>query len=199
MKMTQKKQRCDASDNRSAILRAAADVFALQGFDVTLADIAARAGVSRTTLYRHFPDRASLGLAIFEHHLQDLEQLAGKLATQDDALLTVLDALMENFASSAGLADVINRQTSALPRLSEIHERAVRALTPLLRTAQQAALVRPDLEPSDLAQLLDVFSAALGNGDLAQRRQRAHRILDLLWTGIGMQGSRPGAPEPATF
>ncbi len=185
--MTQKKQRRDASDNREAILHAAADLFALQGFDVALATIAAKAGVSRTTLYRHFPDRESLGLAIFERHLEDLELLASSLAARADGLFAALDVLVENFARSAGLADVISRQSSALPQLFDMHDRAVRALTPLLRTAQQASLIRPDLEPADLGQLLDIFSAALGEGTLAQRRQRARRIWDLLRTGIAVR------------
>jgi AcrR family transcriptional regulator len=211
--MTPKKnQRRDASDNKDAILRAAADLFALHGFDVPLETIASGAGVSRTTLYRHFVDRDSLGLAIFEGHLQQLEVLAKEidsatnaataataapLGTADapaDGLSKVMAVMAEHFASSAGLADVINRKSHAQPQLANMRQRAIAALTPLLRTAQRAGTIRADLEPDDLGQILDVFGAALGSGDLDQRRQRAHRMPDLLRCGMLVRaGQRTGS------
>jgi AcrR family transcriptional regulator len=188
-----KTQRRDASDNKNAILRAAAALFALHGFDVPLETIASNAGVSRTTLYRHFIDRDSLGLAIFESHLHQLELLATKIGTAGavdaagapaDGLSMVMGVMAEHFASSAGLADVINRQSHAQPQLANMRQRAIAALMPLLRTAQQAGTIRADLEPDDLGQILDIFGAALGNGDLDQRRARAGRMLDLLRSGM---------------
>ena len=199
-----KSQRRDASANKSAILRAAADLFALHGFDVPLETIASVAGVSRTTLYRHFVDRDSLGLAIFEGQLQQLEALATEIGASGknnasapvpaDALSAVMRVMADNFASSAGLADVISRKSHAQPQLANMRQRAIAALTPLLRSAQQTGTIRADLEPDDLGQILDLFGAALGSGDLDQRRQRAHRMLDLLRCGMLVRaGQRTGS------
>src|SRR5260370_3741603 len=52
--------RADAERNRAAILAAARDVFAEQGLEAPLEEIAARAGVGIATLYRRFPDRAAI-------------------------------------------------------------------------------------------------------------------------------------------
>src|SRR6056297_2610919 len=65
-----------AADNRAALLDAARRLFAEQGYRVPLSAIAREAGVGQGSLYRHFPRRIDLALAVFEDNLAELEVLA---------------------------------------------------------------------------------------------------------------------------
>ncbi len=59
--------RVDAARNRECLLEAARVVFAEDGLDAPLEEIAHRAGVGIATLYRRFPTREDLIAASFEH------------------------------------------------------------------------------------------------------------------------------------
>ena len=61
--------RADARRNRDAILEAARDIFATDGVLASLDRIALRAGVGNATLYRNFPTRDDLLLAVLEAEL----------------------------------------------------------------------------------------------------------------------------------
>src|SRR5690606_11522742 len=68
-------ERADAARNRARILRAAAELFAERPpQEVTMDDIAKRAGVGRATLYRRYPDRASIAVALLDEHERDLQE-----------------------------------------------------------------------------------------------------------------------------
>ncbi|MED7927919.1 TetR/AcrR family transcriptional regulator [Nonomuraea sp. LP-02] len=68
-------ERADAARNRARILEAAAALFAERPpQDVTMDDIAKRAGVGRGTLYRRYPDRASIAVALLDEHERELQE-----------------------------------------------------------------------------------------------------------------------------
>ena len=64
--VNQKVQRTDAYANVSRIVAAARSLFSAEGASATLAQVARRAGVGTATLYRHFPNRQALALAVCE-------------------------------------------------------------------------------------------------------------------------------------
>ena len=61
--------------NRQALIVAAREVFAESGFNAPLSAVARRAGVGQGSLYRHFPDRIALAVAVFDDNITDLEAL----------------------------------------------------------------------------------------------------------------------------
>jgi AcrR family transcriptional regulator len=68
-------ERADAARNRARVLSAAAQLFATRGArDVTMADIAAAAGIGRATLYRRYPDVASIATALLDEHERALQE-----------------------------------------------------------------------------------------------------------------------------
>jgi AcrR family transcriptional regulator len=68
-------ERADAARNRARVLSSAAQLFATRGArDVTMADIAAAAGIGRATLYRRYPDVASIATALLDSHEQSLQE-----------------------------------------------------------------------------------------------------------------------------
>lgn len=97
--------RADAERNRVKVLAAAEELFATRGADeVTMEDIAKAAGVGRGTLYRRYPDRASIAVALLDQHEKALQERlmsgppplgpgappAERLAAFYDAMLTLL-------------------------------------------------------------------------------------------------------------
>jgi AcrR family transcriptional regulator len=68
-------ERVDAARNRARILAAAERLFAERGApNVTMEDVARAADVGKGTLYRRYPDRAALAVALLDEHERDLQQ-----------------------------------------------------------------------------------------------------------------------------
>ncbi len=107
-----------AAGNRQAILRSARRLFAEQGFLVPLTAIAREAGVGQGVLYRHFPTRMALALAVFDENLTRVEQVAARAATPDGRSAGAAGAPSEaasTAAEPAGAADLADGTPSASP------------------------------------------------------------------------------------
>ena len=59
--------RADGLRKMNSLLQAAMDVFAKSGVDAPVREIAERAGVGLGTVYRHFPQRSDLIVAVFQN------------------------------------------------------------------------------------------------------------------------------------
>ena len=71
----ERRERADAAHNRRRVLAAAEELFASRGARaVTMEDIARAAGVGKGTLYRRFPDRASIAVALLDDHERALQE-----------------------------------------------------------------------------------------------------------------------------
>ena len=76
-----------AGENRAALIAAAREIFATRGLDAPLSSVAKQAGVGQGSLYRHFPTRYTLALAVFEENVDELERIgAVEGATLGDLL-----------------------------------------------------------------------------------------------------------------
>src|SRR3981189_4014265 len=64
------RKRADARRNKETLLEAAAAAFIASGVDAPVRDIAAKAGVGIATIYRHFPTRADLIIAVYRHQVE---------------------------------------------------------------------------------------------------------------------------------
>lgn len=85
--------RADARRNHDALLAAAKDVFALLGTDAPLDEVAQRAGVGRGTLYRHFPTRTHLFVAIMRERVDELDRRARELLAAPDVSAALVEWL----------------------------------------------------------------------------------------------------------
>jgi len=93
-----------ASENRAALIIAARDIFATRGIHAPLSSVATQAGVGQGSLYRHFPTRSSLALAVFQQNVDELELLAAR----DGATLgDVLRMITEQAIVSTALFEMI--------------------------------------------------------------------------------------------
>ncbi|WP_271084183.1 TetR/AcrR family transcriptional regulator [Brevundimonas sp. NIBR11] len=178
--------RKDAADRRSALLRAAAVVFAEEGIDTPLDRIAERAGVGRGTLYRNFANRTEIALAVL---LDEVSILGERFADSDndEAFLDFLAALSDTLTRNTALGGVVRAAPSS-ELLDPLRRALVKAATPALKISQAADIVRDDITPSDVRILSAMLGAALHNAAPAERNAIAHRTLTLV---IDSVQSRP--------
>jgi len=186
--------RRDAELNLERILAAAQDVFAEAGFDATMDQIAQRAGVGVGTLYRRFPNKESLVIAIMELANARARLLVEEVLTDADPA----EGLFEFLRRCVGLPPSLRALVSRSPQLAETHLTMVDVLAPsinrLLANAKAAGAVRPDLAFSDIAVILmSVRSVEDRCGDLGA--QQGQRHLQLLIDGLRATASGSTLPH----
>lgn len=145
---TTRPQRADARRNYEAVLAAARDAFAENGSDTSLEGIARRAGVGIGTLYRNFPTRLDLVLAVYVDEINGLARAADDVASLEpwDALTTWLDRFVEYAHTKRALLDGISRDS---PMFQSCREVLYAAGTPLLQRAQASGDARDDIQMED--------------------------------------------------
>jgi AcrR family transcriptional regulator len=149
-------KRADARRNYDRLLAAAAAVFAERGADdVSLEEIARRAGVGIGTLYRHFPARQALLEAVYKDQVDGLEVLAGKLLASESpgaALCEWMRAFVAFGRTKRSLSSalVANKDSELMSTCSMI----LRGCTEtLLSRAQDAGEARPEARSADIMRL----------------------------------------------
>jgi AcrR family transcriptional regulator len=172
--------RADAMRNADRLLTAARELLDEVGADVPLDEVARRAGVGNATLYRHFPTRGDLLVAVYADEVERLVEIGSAPAAGDpvDALFVWLDAFVEHVATKRTLALAA---VEALPgRRTELfdrwHETINATASALLGRAVDE--VRPGLTVTDLLALTS--GVALAATDVPHAR----RLLGLLRTGV---------------
>jgi AcrR family transcriptional regulator len=176
----QRPERADAAKNRERILDAARRLIAKKGVRrVTLEGVASEAGVGRATLFRRFPDRGALLLALLDEHeraLQD-EILGGRAplgpgASPGKRLLAFAEALFELTREHREL--LLGSETTA--PLARMHTGAYAVWH--LHLAALLAELRPDADADVLADLiLALYDAELQQFLAEERRRKPTREL----------------------
>lgn len=176
-------RRADAQRNYELLLAAAREVFGERGADAPLDEVARRAGIGNATMYRHFPTRRELIIAVYADEVEALcVQGEALLAKQppEDALFAWLRAFIAHVATKRDLALAIPDDHGELR--SELFDRwhkAMRAtVSRLLVRAQSASDVSADLDPVDLLTLANGIAVASTDTD------QAERCLELLRRGV---------------
>ena len=145
--------RRDAERNRRRILQAADEVFAERGLEATLDDVARHAGVGVGTVYRRFPDKASLADALFEQRIDAILELAKHAHNEPDpwlALTSFLEDAAEMLSADRGLRQILMFAASGHDRVAYARDRMRPAVDRLLKRAQAEGLVRDDLSATDI-------------------------------------------------
>lgn len=176
--------RADGRRNYEALLTTAAEVFEVDGPDASLDEIARRAGVGNATLYRHFPTRRDLLLAVCVGDVERLCALGERLRSHSrpgDALQHWLRAYVEHIRSRSGLAAAFVTGRSEDSMFAAACRTAVSEVaSALLRNAQQVGTARADLDLSDLLALVNAIAVATESSGAHQ----AKRLLRLVVEGI---------------
>ncbi|MBB4909465.1 TetR/AcrR family transcriptional regulator [Actinophytocola algeriensis] len=177
-------KRADARRNEENLLDAAAAVFVEAGVEAPIRDIAARAGVGTATIYRHFPTRADLIVAVYRHQVETLAEtgpaLLAKGPTPYAALATWLDLFVDFVITKQGLATVLQSDD---PCYDPLHAYFVERLEPvcaqLLEAAADAGEIRQGQDPYELMR--GVGGLCAGGG---KSRYDARHMVGLLVAGL---------------
>ncbi|WAP58497.1 TetR/AcrR family transcriptional regulator [Streptomyces sp. S465] len=189
--------RADARRNREQILRAAREVFADQGPDAPLDEIARRAGVGIATLYRRFPRRADLHRGVAVEVLTALGEAAHRAAAEEHdpylALRRFMHAALDLKIGSV-MPSLLGRFTVD-DILDGVPGDAVDPVDALLVRAQAQGRIRLDVVLGDITLMIVRLSRPLpGGGRFSADDALAHRQLD-----VYIDGLRPtGSPRPTT-
>ncbi|XVV14866.1 TetR/AcrR family transcriptional regulator [Actinoplanes sp. CA-131856] len=165
--------RSDARDNRDRILEAARAVFATEGLDVPMREIARQAGVGPATLYRRFPTKQALITEAFTEQMYACYAIVDEGLSDPDAwrgLRTVIERLFALHAEDRGFARAFT-DTAA-------RERGVVSLAELLRRAKAAGHLRPDVTVDDLILVL-VANSGLRATSATTRVAASRRFAEL--------------------
>jgi AcrR family transcriptional regulator len=150
--------RADAKRNYERLVAAARTVFAQQGGGASMESIAKEAGVGVGTLYRHFPKRIDVVEAVYREDVDELIDVAESVVVSMEpwpALVAWLEAFV---LYASGKRRFLNELHEAFEKNPDLRvaarERIEGALSIVLTRAQQAGVVRMDIDGPDLMQLL---------------------------------------------
>ena len=180
-----RKPRADSARNRQLLIDAAKAGFSEFGLDVSLEEIARRAGVGIGTLYRHFPTREAVVEAVYRREVEQLAEAVPQLletSPAGEALHKWMHLFVDYIATKRLIAPSL---AAAASRGSSLHTTSVelitRALTTLVKRAVASGDVRKDIDPSDLLRAL--VGVSYGNPD-AGWQASARRLVDILMDGL---------------
>src|ERR1700728_5262696 len=179
-----RQMRVDGQRKMSSILEAAMQVFRKSGVDAPVREIAERAGVGLGTVYRHFPRRSDLIVAVFRTQMDTCADAAPDLASKyepGEALARWMHRYMDFVATKRGLAAALHSGDPAYSALPGYFDKRLRpALETLLKAAVAAGGVRPGIEADDLLRAV----ATLCHGPHGEEPDYARRMVELLVDGL---------------
>lgn len=186
---TPRKPRADAERNRQLLMEVAKQAFAESSGEVTLDEIAKRAGVGIGTLYRHFPTRDAMLQAVYRREVEQLAEAAsGLLETMAplDALRAWLRLFVDYIGTKKIIVPALNAATSDNSALFEYSSAQIRgAADRLVTRAIESGDVQKDVQAIDLLYAVFGFSKA---GDQTDWIARAYRLIDILIAGMAGAG-----------
>jgi AcrR family transcriptional regulator len=184
--------RADARRNYDALLAAADELFTTHGPDVSLDEIARRAGVGNATLYRHFPDRRDLLVAVCVGEVEALCRLGEELNADPDtgrALTCWLRAYIKHVSARHGLAAAFATGRRDDSELVAACQAAVETIgTSLLQRAQDGGAVHIDIKLPDVITLVNAIAMATET----THDHEADRMLAIVLAGI----AQPKGTDP---
>jgi AcrR family transcriptional regulator len=182
-----RKPRSDGQRNRELLLEAAKQAFTESGADVSLDEVARRAGVGPGTLYRHFPTRDTLLESVYRTEVGKLAAAQRKFSETmppAEALRAWMRLFVDYIAAKQIIAPALNTMVGGPSRVFEATSELIKtAIGALVNRAIENGDIRPDLDPLDLLRALVGVSNVASVPDWPAS---AKRLVDIL-----IAGSRP--------
>jgi AcrR family transcriptional regulator len=173
--------RADARRNNETLLAAAMKVFAISGVDAPAREIADKAGVGVGTLYRHFPKRSDLIVAVFRNEVDACADAAPILAAEyepGDALDRWLQRYLGFIAAKRSLSAALHSGNPAFESLPIYFQEKLRpVLQGLMEAASKAGNVRADIDPAELLLAVARLCAPNDQGGITEQSRRMVALL----------------------
>ncbi len=175
-------KRADAQRNALTIVQAAAHLFTQRGVDVPVRDIARQAGIGMGTLYRHFPNRADLIVAVYQHQVETCAaagpDLLNTAVSPLAALRTWIDLFVDFLTTKHGLAAALQGDRATYDAL---HTSFLTQLLPvcddLLSAATQAREIQVPITSFALMRAIGNLCIGAGQDDRYDPRALAQLLV----------------------
>ncbi|MFJ8106000.1 TetR/AcrR family transcriptional regulator [Streptomyces sp. NPDC096132] len=182
---TARPKRADARRNKETLLDAAAALFVESGVEAPVRDIAARAGVGTATIYRHFPTRADLIIAVYRHQVEACAEAGPALLAGSPSPYVALRRWISLFAdflvTKHGLAAVLQSDNAGFENLHAYFiDRLVPVCADLLGASATAGEIRSDIGALELMRGIGNLCIGAENNPLYDAR----RLIDVLVSGL---------------
>jgi len=179
------RKRADARRNEKTLLDVAAAAFIASGVDVPVRAIAAKAGVGVGTIYRHFPTRADLIVAVYRHQVEACAAAGPTLlatsSTPHAALARWINLFVDFLVTKHGLAAALQSDNAGVDALHAYFlGRLVPVCAQLLDAAAEAGEIRPDMDAFDLMHGVGNLCIGADNDP----HYDARRLVNLLIAGL---------------
>ena len=175
--------RSNARQNRQRILEVAHDALTASS-SASLNSIAKRAGVGIATVYRHFPSREALVLAVYRYEVQQVVDAAPRLLETRaplDALREWMARLAQYGMTKRGLGEALVACSARDGLVSETYGRIIDAIALLLDACERDGSIRAGLDPDDVLLAMNGLFRMDPNGDW---QAQTGRLIDLLVYGL---------------
>jgi AcrR family transcriptional regulator len=156
--------RADAERNRATLLVAAQEVFAEQGLEAPLEEIALRAGVGIATLYRRFPSREQLVAAALLDKVAEYAQAAEQALADSDpwqAFASFVERICALQAEDRGFGDLLSMALPADAGVEQLRRCANDQVIELVERAKTTGKLRAEFVGEDLVLLLIATAAVV--------------------------------------
>ena len=175
-------KRVDAQRNLRSLLQAAMEVFAQSGVDAPVREIAERAGVGVGTVYRHFPQRADLIVAVMKSQIDDCADAAAAIAAEHEpgeALARWMQRYVDFILTKRGLSNALHSDHAAYAALPDYFYARLRpALASLLQAAVEQNAIRSGFEADELLRAAATLCKANPDEDTALTRRMVGLLVD---------------------
>lgn len=158
--------RRDAARNRAAVLLAARQVFAEQGLDVAMAEIARRAGVGIATLFRNFPTREDLITAVFDDKMaayRDAVETALRDPDPWHGFCSFVEQVCAMQCQDRGFNNVLTMTFPSACAFEAKRSAAIQEFKTLISKAKKTGRLRRDFRHHDLAIFLMANAGVVSN------------------------------------
>lgn len=193
-------RRADAERNHERLLDAAAEAFAERGLEVSVAEIARRAGVGQGTVFRHFPSKDRLVAAVACDRLAEITAAGEELSAAErpgEALLELLRRGVALQVRDRGFFEAACGSVAVDKDFRAQQERLLDVLCELVVRAQQAGEIREDVAATDILLLMAGIVQAAGPMQ-AVTPELWRRYVDLVFDGLRPGGATPlSVPAPS--
>lgn len=186
-------RRADAQLNRAKVLVAAAELYAAHGLEVSLNEIARRAGVGIATLQRNFPSREDLVGEVFTPRVREYADAVDRALEEPDPWIGFcgyVEHVCRMQCEDRGFAAVLNRTLPASEGLEAERRRAMRGFTRLVRRTKETGALRADFSPHDLPLFL-LANAGVVMGTGANAKKASRRLIAFILRACAATDDQP--------
>ena len=177
--------RSDARRNRERILESARRVFAEEGANAQIDDVAKQAGVGVGTVYRHFPTKEALLVELLREKFRLFAARGREALEQENEPFAALEALLrrnaETAASDAAVQHALAGAGEHIWLQAAAEQQELVAVTDdLIGRARHAGAIRPDVQANDIAMLMCGLCSTMGTKPGFDWRRHLDLLIDML-------------------